>query len=248
LIEEVESMDEFFPILILNARPAAGKSEIIAYLKQLTPAERITRFHIGPLHILDDFPMLWTWFEEDDILARILKRPRLHTTAEGYFIHDDLWHLLIRRLSLEYHKWQRDLQEAHTCIIEFSRGTSIGGYQNAYQHLSKQILELCACLYINVSYEESKRKNLRRANVERLDSILEHSLEEEKMDKLYRDDDWSEFTADDPDYITVNDITVPYSVLNNEDDVTTQGGEALETRLEDCLNRLWTLWHQREAV
>ncbi len=241
-------MHDYFPILILNARPAAGKSEIINYLNQIGTADRIARFHIGLMHILDDFPMLWSWFEEDDILAHVFQRPRLHTTPEGYFIHEDLWHLLIRRLSLEYYKWSRDMQEAHTCLIEFSRGTSAGGYQSAYQHLSEQILEQAVCLYINVSYTESRRKNLRRKNIERRDSILEHSLEESKMEKLYRHDDWSVFTDNDPDFLLVKGFKIPYTVLENEDDVTTQGGETLATRLENRLDHLWALWQQRQAV
>jgi len=53
--------ETFFPVLILNARPAAGKSEIIHALKTTPVEERIARLHVGPLHILDDFPMIWTW-------------------------------------------------------------------------------------------------------------------------------------------------------------------------------------------
>ncbi len=41
--------EPFFPVLILNARPAAGKSEIIHALKSTPVEERIARFHIGPL-------------------------------------------------------------------------------------------------------------------------------------------------------------------------------------------------------
>lgn len=241
-------MPDFFPILILNARPAAGKSEIIHYLHQHTLDDRIARFHVGPMHILDDFPMLWAWFEEDDVLTRVFHRPRLHTTPDGYFIHDDLWHLLIRRLSLDYQKWIRDEHEAQTCVIEFSRGTSIGGYQTAYQHLSEQILEKAACLYIQVSYEESKRKNQRRENVDRLDSILEHSLVEDKMDSLYRDDDWLSFSAGDSDFLLVKGFKVPYTIMENEDDVTTQGGDALASRLKDSLDHLWALWQQHQEV
>ncbi len=68
------------------------------------------------------------------------------------------------------------------------------------------------------------------------------------MEKLYRHDDWSVFTAHDPDYLMVKGYKIPYAVLENEDDVTTQGGEALATRLENSLDRLWVLWQQREAV
>ena len=38
---------EIFKILILIARPAAGKSEIIDYLKRINIRERKRRFHIG---------------------------------------------------------------------------------------------------------------------------------------------------------------------------------------------------------
>lgn len=56
-------MKNTFDILVLLARPAAGKSEIIAFLKGMDPTERAQRFHIGTLEEVDDFPMLWTWFK-----------------------------------------------------------------------------------------------------------------------------------------------------------------------------------------
>ena len=40
-------MTPIFPVLILNGRPAAGKSEIIDYLKGLPVEERIRRFRIA---------------------------------------------------------------------------------------------------------------------------------------------------------------------------------------------------------
>ncbi len=232
-------MDPIFPILILNARPAAGKSEIIHFLRHVPAREREARFHAGLIHVLDDFPMLWTWFEEDHILERVFHRPRLHTTPEGFFIHEDLWHLLIRRLSVEYEKWRRDAKGRYTCIIEFSRGAAHGGYRAAYQHLSDEILRQAACMYIRVSYEESLRKNRRRFNPQRPDSVLEHALPDDKLEKLYREDDWDRFSAGDPAYLQVRGIRVPYVVFENEDDVTTDDGEALAARLETSLSTLW---------
>ena len=49
---------QIFDALLLLARPAAGKSEIIRYLKQTDPASRRLRFHIGQIREIDDFPML----------------------------------------------------------------------------------------------------------------------------------------------------------------------------------------------
>ena len=47
-------MDEakkIFDIIILNGRPAAGKSEVIDYLKSISVEERIKRFHIGEFEL-----------------------------------------------------------------------------------------------------------------------------------------------------------------------------------------------------
>ncbi len=238
-----------FPLLIFNARPGAGKSEISAFLQDVPLEERAARYHVGALKVLDDFKMLWAWLEEDDILRNYFKHPGLHTDAENYFLHGEtFWHLLIRRLCLEYDKRCRDIGDGHTVLIEFSRGLEHGGYRAAYQHLSDAILSRAACLYINVSYEESLRKNRQRYNPERPDSILGHSLPDEKMERLYRVDDWLDFTSSDPEYIAVREFRLPFVVFENEDDVTTGRGDALARRLEDALERLHALWQARPHI
>lgn len=241
-------MESTIPILILNGRPAAGKSEVIHALRKIPLSERISEFHIGSIHVLDDFPMLWAWFEEDDLLKETFNLPRLHTDGEGYFLRSEYWHLLIHRLSLDYKKFSRDQKEEHTVIIEFSRGEGHGGYQAAFQHLSDEILHQSACMYVQVSYEESLRKNRARFNPDRLDSILEHGLPDEKMGRLYREDDWLKFTADNPDYFTVREIKIPYVTFDNEEDVTTSGGEPLFRQLKDSLDSLWDLAAARPAI
>jgi hypothetical protein len=239
---------KIFPLIVLNGRPAAGKSELIRAVSELPLETRIARFHIGPLHVIDDFPMLWAWFEEDQILEEAFRLPRLHTTPDEYFLHDDLWHLLVRRLSLTYEKWTRDASEPHTVIMEFSRGGEHGGYEAAYQHLSQQVLEHAVSLYVKVSYEESVRKNQTRFNPDRPDSILEHGLSSEKLDRLYRVDDWESFTEDDPNYIHVRDNRIPYTIFENEDDVTTAGNQRLFDRLQEYTDRLWDLKYHQRAV
>lgn len=232
-------MPDIFPVLILNARPAAGKSEIIHALQRVPLEERADRFHIGALQILDDFPMLWSWFEEDDLLERVFHRARLHTSPDGYFLYDDLWHLLIRRLDLDYHKLKRDPQEMSTVVIEFSRGAAHGGYAQAYQHLSDDLLQIACTLYVEVSFEESLRKNRNRFNPERPDSILEHGLSDEKLERLYRQDDWQSFSDGNPDYLEVRDLRIPFVVFGNEDDVTSGGGSRLLDRLQEVTDQLW---------
>jgi hypothetical protein len=234
-------MGGIFPLLILNARPAAGKSEIIAYLHGLDEDVRRKRFHIGSVAEIDDFPMLWTWFEEDAILQD-MGFPRLHSNKQGYFTATYLWHVLIRRICLEYDKLRRDrtdLPEHTTVILEFSRGKEHGGYREAYGHLSGPVVESASILYVDVSYEESARKNRRRFNPDKPDSILEHGLPEEKMETLYRDTDWHELVEDSPEFLSVRGRRVPYIEFDNADDVTTAGGPKLGTRLETALSVLW---------
>ena len=229
-----------FDILVLNARPAAGKSEIIDYLKKSPLEDRKKQFKVGEFEEIDDFPMLWTWFEEDDILEK-MGYPRLHSDEEGYFKGEHLWHLLIRRMCFEYQKKVTripDYHQKYTTIIEFSRGSEHGGYKEAYQHLSKDVLERMAILYLDVSFSESLRKNRARFNPNEPDSILEHGLPDKKVD-------WHELAKDDPAYIEIQGIKVPYVIFENEDDVTTARGDALGNRLEARLQTLWLRWISR---
>jgi len=235
-----------FEILILNGRPASGKSEVIDYLKKTPLEERMRRFHIGKLDEIDDFPMLWTWFEEDAILEKIMHQPRLHTDRDGYFLYEYQWHLLIERISMDYNKHLRDNPRLHddtTALVEFSRGTEHGGYQAAYPHLSDEILRKAAIFYIDVPFEESLRKNRKRFNPAKPDSILEHGLPDEKLTRLYQEVDWETFRGPDPQFVTIKGHRVPYIVLHNEPDVTTARDEHLGQVLEDLLGQLWRLRH-----
>jgi len=236
-----------FDILVLNARPGAGKSEIIDYLKKSPLGERKQRFIVGEFEEIDDFPMLWAWFEEDDILEK-MGYPRLHSDEEGYFKGEHLWHLLIRRMCFEYQKKvarNPDYHQKFTTIIEFSRGSEHGGYKEAYQHLSRDVLERMAILYLDVSYSESLRKNRARFNPNEPDSILEHGLPDKKLEKLYKEVDWHELAKDDPAYMDIQGHKVPYVIFENEDDVTTARGDALGDRLESCLQTLWQRWIEK---
>jgi hypothetical protein len=236
-----------FDTILLIARPAAGKSEIIDYLKRTPLEERTRRFHVGSFIEIDDFPMLWTWFEEDALLEK-MGHARLHTDKEGYFIKRYFWDLLIDRIGLEYQKKKRDRplpDEGGTTIIEFSRGSEHGGFRSAFSHLTRQIIEKMALLYIDVSWEESLRKNRKRSNPEKPDSILEHSMEDAKLERLYKETDWNDICKNDSNYLTIQGTKVPYVVFENEDDVTTGRGEALGMRLEQALNRLWKLYSNR---
>jgi hypothetical protein len=234
-----------FDVILLTGRPASGKSEIIDFLTTLSSDARRERFHIGSFKVLDDFPMLWTWFEEDDILSQKFGLPRLHTNEQGYFKVRELWHLLIERLSLDYEKLLRNDPSYHehsTCLIEFSRGAEHGGYAEAFAHLADTVLQRAAIVYVRVPYEESVRKNRRRFNPDKPDSILEHGLSDTKMDRLYREDDFASIAPGDSGHIDIRGQRVPFVVLPNEDDITTGKPEQLAARLDSVLGELWKLY------
>ena len=235
-----------FDIILLIGRPASGKSEIIHFLKHLPDDLRRERFYIARLEVHDDFPMLWAWFEEDGILTNKFGLPRLHSDEEGYFKFPELWHLLIERLSLDYGKLLRDDPSYHnhsTCMIEFSRGSSHGGYTQAFQHLSDEILERAVIMYVRVPFEESLRKNRQRFNPGKPDSILEHGLPDDKLERLYKEDDFATVAPGDSGQIEIRGHSVPFIVFPNEDDVTTDKPEQLATRLESVLGELWKIYN-----
>ncbi len=210
-----------FPVLIITGRPAAGKSELIDYLKKCDPAERLRRFHIGDFEELDDFLYVWETFEIDDMLTRNGK-PRIWTDEKYFFTDNWVWNLYIERISLEYRKkLARDpkYHDRMTTLIEFARGGE-KGIEEALGYLHEEILKRARLIYIRVSYEESARKNRRRARKGMEDSILYHSLPDSKMEFYYKTNDWEKLEARDPKCIEVKGYKIPYAVFENEPEKT----------------------------
>ncbi len=88
----------------------------------------------------------------------------------------------------------------HTIVIEAARGCANGsafpvtpphGYAAAFQQLSLDILERSSLLYIWVTPEESRRKNIERGLPNAQGSILHHSVPMEVMLGQYGGDDLS---------------------------------------------------------
>ena len=144
---------ENFPILIITGRPAAGKSEVIDFLKKTNAKERLERFHIADFEELDDFLYVWESFEIDDILSRNGK-PRVWSDEKYWFKDHFTWNLYIERIGLEYRKKLARNPKYHdtmTTLVEFARGGDNGIYE-ALTYMHEEILKRAALIYIRVSY------------------------------------------------------------------------------------------------
>jgi len=238
-------VSERFETVLLIGRPAAGKSEVIDFLKKTDEGERARRFRIGAFSELDDFPFVWETFEIDDLLER-LGQPRVFTDAQYYFKGEHLWNLFIERINLEFQKrLARDpgFTKRETVVVEFSRGGA-RGFAEAFDHLSDEIVRRAGIVYIDVSYAESARKNRRRFDPARADSILYHSLPDAKMEFYYRTNDWDVLSGGRKrGRIRIRDTDVPFAVFDNEPERTDDPAK-LGPALEEVFQALWSEMHR----
>ena len=234
-------MNHHFPILILTGRPASGKSEIIDFLKKCDPIVRLERFHIANFDELDDFLYVWETFELDDLMAQMGKE-RVWSDERYWFKEPYIWDLYIKRLALDYRKKlvkDPTHHDQRTTLVEFARGGD-NAIRHALTLLSDQMLGKASLLYIRVDYEESMRKNRRRARKGEEDSVLYHSLPDEKMEFYYRTNDWDRIEAADADFIDVREHRLPYVVFENMPEKTLDP-QLLAAELERATSKLWAL-------
>jgi len=235
-------MLDTFPIIILIGRPAAGKSEVIDFLKQQRDEARRAWFHIAPLGEIDDFVWVWETFEDDNIRAQHGK-PRQDTDPKLYFLDPFIWNFFIEKINLEFQK--RVARDAnylrdHTALIEFARGGE-NGFAEAFSYLDEEILKRAVVVYIRVSYAESVRRNRKRARQGEEDSILYHSLPDEKMEFYYQVNDWEHLSNGASDgTLEIKGHHIPFAVFENEPEKTDDPIK-LGQELERVTNRLWEI-------
>lgn len=232
-------MSQHFPILIISGRPAAGKSEVIDFLKKCDPIVRLEKFHIANFEELDDFTYVWETFEIDDLMTQMGKN-RIWSDEKYWFKDEYIWDLYMKRLALDYQKKvikDAEYHEKMTTIVEFARGGE-NGIVNALSILSDEMLNKASLVYIKVPYEESVRKNRRRARPGQEDSILYHSLPDEKMDFYYKINDWEKIEAKNPTHIEIRGHKIPYVVFENMPEKTSDP-KLIDVELERVTKKLW---------
>ena len=240
-----ESLRQTFDVLLLLGRPASGKSEFIDFVNACPATERAETFRIAPFNVVDDFPILWERFEEDDVWER-LGRPRLHSKRcnGNYAVTDDgLWGFLIEKINRRVEQTFASAErfDRRSLIVEFSRGGPTG-YADALERLSPSILERAAILYVSVSFEESWRRNIARYDEKLRDGILTHSVPRKDMERTYEIDDWDSIAGETHDTIEVRGIRVPYATMYNEPESTDPS--VLRERYASALGPLYAVWRE----
>ncbi len=133
----------------------------------------------------------------------------------------------------------QDALSQRSLFVEFSRGGE-SGYKDALHGFSKKVLSRTAILYVDVSVEESWRRNLARYDRNKRDGILTHSVPREEMKTTYGNDDWPKIASSPQGTLNVKGIEVPYVTMGNEPESTDP--DILEPRYRAALDRLYSLW------
>lgn len=235
------------PLVLLNALPASGKSEVITFLKDLPDDVRQRDFHLGKFLAIDDFPDLHTMQVMDDArqmygMQRVSFEPQ---STGGAMVDARVWLVLIEMLNVHYRTLVAKnprLFDAHTLLVEFARGDQKDqllplpyGYERCYAALDNDILRRAAILYIKVSPAESRRRNIRRADPTDPGSLLKHGVPEPQMERWYAKDDIAPLMEKGPaGSVRVKDFTLPIGVFDNEQEKTAFIHDPKPWKQADC--------------
>lgn len=231
-----------FRKLILLGRPASGKSEFIDFLKNTPEKDRMERYHIGPFKELDDFLWLWEKFVEDDLLEEIGYLRRYSKVADhGYVVSDEeLLNLCFAKFN---HEVPKMTTTEGTLFIEFSRGSSDGGYRHALNRLSDEVLQESAILFLWNTYEESCRRNDARFQEKLKHTVLAHKVPEEDMIRFGQNIDWLDLTQEKPKgFLEIRSHKIPFVTMNNMPELTER--KSLDLRYKTALDQLIQLSQQ----
>lgn len=237
-----------FKNLIINGRPACGKSEFIDLMKKTPENERKERFHIGKFEEIDDFPWIWSACEEDDKReAKGEKRLYSEKTPECYNLTVPNFRggLISKMNELITEKYLKSpsFYENNTLLIEFARGKG-DGFKESLTKFKKEILETSAILHIKVTFEESYRRNDARYKKGLESSILSHKVPDKDMYEYFIENDWEDVTnGAAKGYLTFNGVSVPFITLNNMPEL--KDPVELGARYQPALSELYDLFIKR---
>ena len=233
-----------FDNILLLARPASGKSELIDFLKKTPDSERANKYHIGSIKEMDDFPWIWQKFMEDNIWEAAGYERRYSFGGDNPGMSkqgEPLLGFCIQKFNVEHEKFQkenRDFFKTGTLFLEFARGNE-KAFEKPLNQLSPEILKNSVILFVLVSYKESCRRNEARYQEKLQHSILAHKVPDETMKLFYQTHDWLELTENKTcGYLEIQKTKVPFVTVDNEiepitrEDYAKRYGPALRNLME----------------
>src|SRR5450759_1083592 len=164
-------------------------------MKKLPADGRAADYGIGRFEEVDDFPWLSDACLEDDAReSRSEPRQVSERAAEGYNITRpkfrgslvDRFNEVIARQYLANPEFYED----GTLLIEFARGRD-DSFRESLERFQPEILSRSAILYIQVSLEETFRRNSARYKPGHAESILLHKVDVLDMPGCFRQNDWA---------------------------------------------------------
>lgn len=237
-------MENSFDNLIVLGRPACGKSEFIDFMKNIPDKKREAEFHISEFEEVDDFPWLWQLCLDDNEREKKGEK-RLYTekVPEGFTltmagIRGSFMGKFNEVIRQKYTN-NPEFYNNKTLLIEFARGKG-DGFRESLEKFDSGILKDSAILYINVSFEESYRRNDARYKKGLEGSILSHKVPDRDMYGFFIENDWEKITDGKTDgFLIINGIKVPFVSMSNEPELPP--GEEIAKRYKEALNKLWEL-------
>ena len=123
--------DNVFKVVLLQALPASGKSEVRNFMANIAPERLQEEFHIGENLQLDDFPYVHMMRRIDNEL-QAMGRARVFYPGEEPFIDGRDWGTLIALLNEDYHDLlSRNVQKpdsaAQLLFDRYDRAAQIAG-------------------------------------------------------------------------------------------------------------------------
>ena len=91
-----------FDVVLLNALPASGKSELRKFMNENDPEQMVNDFHIGKNLQLDDFPYVWLMRQVDKKLAAMGQPTLYYPDDESPTYDGRVWGVLSILLSEDY--------------------------------------------------------------------------------------------------------------------------------------------------
>lgn len=168
-------MNRGYKYIFLLGRPGCGKSEIFRRINDLATSRNIK------VTKKDDFPILWSIFQEDERSGRWLRCRK--TPDGGYLVTDSgVWDEILKKLSDEILEIK---DEYDIVFIEFARTS----YIDALKNFADEILDNSIIVYVYASFDVCWQRNLARHKKRIKEGYDDHLVSREEMEKTYLNDD-----------------------------------------------------------